>query len=121
MGTKQKEDYQVNSLHNTLSAGTTVQGDIITEGDFRLDGKVEGNVSCGAKIVIGPKAHVVGNITSVNAEVLGAVTGNIRTAETLILKASAQVDGDIVTQTLEIEPQAKFSGVCSMGGDISKL
>ena len=55
MGIKQKEENTNGGLHNTLAAGTTVKGDIVTETDFRLDGKIEGNVSCNGKIVIGRK------------------------------------------------------------------
>ena len=71
MGIKQKEENTNGGLHNTLAAGTTVKGDIVTETDFRLDGKIEGNVSCNGKIVIGPKGNVTGNIVSANAEILG--------------------------------------------------
>ena len=39
MGIKQKEENANGGLHNTLAAGTTVKGDIVTETDFRLDGK----------------------------------------------------------------------------------
>lgn len=55
MGIKQKEENTNGGLHNTLAAGTTVKGDLVTETDFRLDGKIEGNVSCNGKIVIGRK------------------------------------------------------------------
>ena len=61
MGIKQKEENTNGGLHNTLAAGTTVKGDIVTETDFRLDGKIEGDVSCSGKIVIGPKGNVTGN------------------------------------------------------------
>ena len=64
MGIKQKEENTNGGLHNTLAAGTTVKGDIVTETDFRLDGKIEGDVSCSGKIVIGPKGNVTGNIVS---------------------------------------------------------
>ena len=88
MGIKQKEENTNGGLHNTLAAGTTVKGDIVTETDFRLDGKIEGDVSCSGKIVIGPKGNVTGNIVS-----------------------------DIFAQTLEIEPNARFNGVCKMSGE----
>lgn len=114
IGIKQKENAPAGGLHNTLAAGTAVKGDIITETDFRLDGKVEGNITCAAKIVIGPKAQVTGDISSVNAEVLGTVEGNIKINGVLILKSSAIVKGDISAHTLEIEPNACFNGVCSM-------
>ncbi len=100
--------------HTLLAVGTTVKGDIITDGDFRLNGRVEGNLTCSAKIVIGEKGHIDGDIISVNAEIQGTVVGSIRTSGALILKASSIVTGDIYAQTLEIEPNAKFSGVCNM-------
>ncbi|MDR0537292.1 MAG: polymer-forming cytoskeletal protein [Tannerellaceae bacterium] len=101
-------------LHNILAVGTTVKGDIITDGDFRLNGRVEGNINCAAKLVIGPKGYIDGDINSVNAEIQGTVVGCIRTSGALVLKASSVVTGDIFAQTLEIEPNAKFSGVCNM-------
>lgn len=120
MGMKIRDDAPVNGLHNTLSAGTVVKGNIITDTDFRLDGIVEGNLDCSAKLVIGPKALVTGNITSVNAEILGTVDGNIRVDGMLVLKASAVVKGDILTKTIEIEPNARFNGACSMISEESK-
>lgn len=114
VGMKQKDEAPVGGLHNTLATGTTIKGDIITDTDFRLDGRVEGNITCKAKIVIGPKAQVVGNIISENAEVLGSIEGNMEVRGKLILKASAIVKGDIITQIMEIEPNASFNGSCKM-------
>lgn len=88
MGIKQKDENSAGGLHNTLAAGTTVKGNIITETDFRLDGQVEGDINCNGKIVIGPKGRVTGNIISANAEVLGEVEGSVRVSEKLVLKAT---------------------------------
>jgi len=114
MKIKMKEDVPSDGLHNILALGTTVRGDVITDGDFRLNGRVEGNITCAAKLVIGPKGHIDGDIVSVNAEIFGTVVGSIRTSGALVLKASSIVTGDIYVQNLEIEPNAKFSGVCNM-------
>ena len=95
MGIKQKEENTNGGLHNTLAAGTTVKGDIVTETDFRLDG----------------------NIVSANAEILGEVEGSIHVSAKLVLKATAVIKGDIFAQTLEIEPNARFNGVCKMSGE----
>lgn len=117
MGIKQKEENTTGGLHNTLAAGTTVTGNIITETDFRLDGKVDGDINCNGKIVIGPKGVVTGNIISVNAEILGEVEGSVRVNAKLILKSTAVIKGDVFTQSLEIEPNARFNGVCNMSGE----
>ncbi len=115
IGNKQKEEQNTgNGLHNTLAAGTTVKGNIITETDFRLDGNVEGDIHCNGKLVIGPRGNVQGNIICNNAEIHGAVTGTIQISDKLVLKATAQVQGEVTTQILEIEPNAKFNGTCRM-------
>ena len=113
MGIKQKDENSAGGLHNALAAGTTIKGNIITETDFRLDGKVEGDISCNGKIVIGPKGSVTGNIVSENAEILGEVDGSVKVSAKLILKSTAIIKGDIYTQSLEIEPNARFNGACS--------
>ena len=103
-------------MHNVLATGTTLTGKIETESDFRLDGRIEGEIVCKGKIVIGPKGSVKGNISTVNAEILGNVDGSVRVRERLVLKASAEIKGDIFIQTLEIEPGAKLNGSCTMSG-----
>lgn len=115
IGIKQKEVVSAGSgLHNALAAGTTVKGNIITDADFRLDGKVEGDIQCNGKIVIGPKGCVIGHIVSTNAEIMGEVEGTLQVSEKLVLKSSSVIKGDITTQILEIEPNARFNGVCKM-------
>lgn len=120
MGIKQKDENSAGGLHNALAAGTTIKGNIITETDFRLDGKVEGDISCNGKIVIGPKGSVTGNIVSENAEILGEVDGSVKVSAKLILKSTAIIKGDIYTQSLEIEPNARFNGACSMCSEKKK-
>ena len=112
MGIKQKDENSAGGLHNALAAGTTIKGNIITETDFRLDGKVEGDISC--------KGSVTGNIVSENAEILGEVDGSVKVSAKLILKSTAIIKGDIYTQSLEIEPNARFNGACSMCSEKKK-
>ena len=109
MGIKQKDENSAGGLHNALAAGTTIKGNIIT-----------GDISCNGKIVIGPKGSVTGNIVSENAEILGEVDGSVKVSAKLILKSTAIIKGDIYTQSLEIEPNARFNGACSMCSEKKK-
>jgi len=116
IGLKHKESISLSGLHNALAAGTVIKGNISTESDFRLDGKIEGDVTCKGRIVVGPKGHVVGKITAPNAEILGKVDGNIHVHSKLTLRSSAIINGDIFIQLVEIEPNAQFNGACNMIG-----
>ena len=41
------------ALQNKIASGTTITGDIESEGDFRIDGVIKGNFSLTGKVVIG--------------------------------------------------------------------
>ncbi len=99
---------------NMLGAGTTIKGDIQSNGDFRIDGTLIGSINSKGKIVIGQTGHVEGEMNCRNADVSGQVKAQIIVAELLTLKASAKLAGEITTSKLSIEPGARFSGTCNM-------
>jgi cytoskeletal protein CcmA (bactofilin family) len=106
---------------NNISTGTTIKGDIISSGDIRIDGIVEGSIVTKGKLVIGPSGSVNGEVTCQNADIAGTVKAKITVAELLSLKATAKLTGEISTNKLAIEPGANFSGTCSMGGIVKDI
>ena len=104
-----------------IGAGTTINGDIESEGDIRIDGFLIGNLSAKSKIFIGPDGGVEGDIRGVQADVLGKVTGQIRIKELLQLLGKCEVKGDIFAGKLQVEPSANFNGCCHMGGNVVEL
>lgn len=102
------------SIHNVLSGGTILTGNLVTGDDIRIDGTIEGNITSKGKIIIGPKGVVSGDIDCLNLDLLGQVNGNIYCSEVLILRADSVVTGDININILEVEPGAAFNGACKM-------
>ncbi|WP_290792224.1 bactofilin family protein [Flavihumibacter sp. UBA7668] len=98
-----------------IGNGTTLKGDISSNGDLRIDGKLIGNIHSTAKVVIGANGVVEGDINGVTADIMGKVTGTIKVKELLQLKASGTVNGNIHAGKLQIEPAATFNGACHMG------
>lgn len=107
-----------NSPINIITDGTVIKGDVIASGDFRLDGKLEGNIQLNGKLVVGDSGIVNGNVLCQNANIIGCVNGNISVKELLSLHATARVRGDILINNLSIEPGAMFSGKCRMIDEI---
>ncbi|MFO7867948.1 MAG: polymer-forming cytoskeletal protein [Bacteroidales bacterium] len=99
---------------NMITNGTKITGDITCDSDIRLEGELEGNLTAKGKVVIGNSGVVKGEITCENCDVEGALTGKITTHELLSLRETANLNGDIYTKKLAIEPGALFSGTCSM-------
>ena len=50
MKIRHNEENSTSGLHNTMTAGTNVAGNITTDTDFRLDGHVTGDVTCKGKM-----------------------------------------------------------------------
>ncbi len=99
---------------NILGPGAVVKGEIQVNGDFRIDGTLNGTIQCKGKIVVGPTGKIDGEIQCQNADFSGEVKATVKVSELLTLKETARFSGDITTGKLAIEPGAKFSGTCSM-------
>ena len=104
-----------------IGAGTTITGNVLSNGDIRIDGVIKGNLVAKAKILIGAEGIIEGDIDGKQADVLGKVTGKIKVADLLYLHGKAIVDGDIYAGKLQIEPTASFNGQCHMGANIVEL
>lgn len=97
-----------------IAAGTTLKGDISSNGDIRIDGSLQGNIQCQAKVVIGSNGSVDGDISGQQADIMGKVTGTIKVKELLQLKGGSHVSGNLYAGKLQIEPSANFNGQCHM-------
>jgi len=120
---KSKSENQVEQKTTTptggatiIAAGTSLKGDMNSTGDIRIDGSLEGNIHCSAKVVIGSNGSVSGDINGQQADIMGKVTGTIRVKELLQLKGGSQVQGNLHAAKLQIEPSANFNGQCHMTG-----
>lgn len=102
------------SLYNALTNGSRIVGNIVSDRDFRIDGEVQGDVQCNGKVVVGQSGVLRGKITCINAEIGGKVTGDISVVKSLTLRSTANIEGDVKTKTLVVEPAAVFNGTCSM-------
>jgi cytoskeletal protein CcmA (bactofilin family) len=106
---------------NTIGAGTIVTGDIQSKGDIRLDGVLKGSVNTSGKVVLGKEGIIEGDVVCNNADISGTLKAKITVSQLLSLKATAKLNGEIITNKLSIEPGAAFTGSCSMGAVIKDI
>lgn len=106
---------------NLIGVGTSITGDVSCKGDIRIDGNIMGNVISKSKVVIGSTGSVTGDINCSHADISGYHKGDISVAETLFLKSTARIEGDIITHKLIVEAGAVFTGNCNMGVVSEKL
>jgi cytoskeletal protein CcmA (bactofilin family) len=113
-----KNNEMENHTINLIGNGTSIDGNITSSGDIRIDGNLKGNLTTKGKVIIGDTGKVNGEVHCKNFEIEGSLDGKIFVNELLSLRARSKVLGDISTSKLAIEPGAVFTGKCDMSGSI---
>ena len=106
---------------NVIAKNSTFVGEITSDGDFRIDGILEGTLKTKGKVIIGVDGFIKGTIEATNAEIEGKFSGELSIANILTIKAAANISGDIVVGKLSIEPGATFNASCLMKGALKEL
>ena len=106
---------------NVIAKNSTFVGEISSDGDFRVDGILEGTLKTKGKVIIGVDGFIKGTIEATNAEIEGKFSGELSIANILTIKAAANISGDIVVGKLSIEPGATFNASCLMKGALKEL
>ena len=113
MTSRTEPEVNVNEV-SRVSAGTTIKGEIYSPSDIRIDGSFEGRIYSRCKVVVGEKAVITGDIICSNVDFWGKIKGDFYVKDTLSLKDTSTVDGDINVRRLQVELDAKFNGNCHM-------
>lgn len=100
-----------------LSSGVKIEGKFFSDGNVRIDGKIEGDVTVNGNLTLGESSILNGNIKANNVSVSGKITGTVSVSEKLILESKSTLQGDIVSKILVIEEGAKFEGQSLMGSN----
>ena len=106
---------------NIIGRNTTFVGDIISEGDFRIDGTVDGSIKTSGRIIVGKEGSIKGKTTCNNADVEGNISGVLNVENLLTLKSTANIQGDVTMDKLSVEPGAVFNVNCVMKGGVKDL
>ncbi|MCA0932371.1 polymer-forming cytoskeletal protein [Lutimonas saemankumensis] len=106
---------------NTIAKNTSLVGDIKSDGDFRVDGKIEGTIKTIGRVVIGKDGFVSGTIDCTNADIEGSFSGKLIVDQVLSLKSTADISGDVVMGKLSVEPGAAFNATCAMKGSVKVI
>lgn len=101
---------------NRIGKNTKIKGDIVSEADFRIDGKLDGNVKTSGKVVIGLEGYIHGKVECVQADIEGNFNGELIVQDLLSLKSTAVIEGVVSVAKLAVEPGATFNASCTMRG-----
>ncbi|TYP99742.1 cytoskeletal protein CcmA (bactofilin family) [Tenacibaculum adriaticum] len=122
-GKNKKEDAveRKTTSRNVIGKGTKIIGDVISEGDFRIDGILEGSLKTDGRVIIGQEGFIQGNVECANADIEGKFSGEFIVSDTLTAKTSANITGSVIVGQISTEPGAAFNATCNMKGAVKEL
>jgi len=94
-----------------LGRDLVITGDIKTDGEIQIDGRLDGNIVAGT-VTIGEQGAVNGKISAKTVHVRGKVSGKID-SNSVELAETANVQADLIQDQLVIANGAFFDGKCA--------
>lgn len=110
---KEKVSLALQSISTLISEGAVVDGNFKAPAFARIDGQITGDVMVEEGLILGEAGSIQGNVITKEIVVYGIIKGNIQT-NSLEIKASGIVTGEIIIQTLTVENGAVYNGSLSM-------
>ncbi|MGE5343398.1 MAG: bactofilin family protein [Candidatus Omnitrophota bacterium] len=85
-----------------------IEGEISSEEDLVIEGRVNGDVKTGKTLIIGKDGYVNGNISASVVCIGGKTEGHISASEKLEVSAEGRCDGTIRSGKIQVEEGAKL-------------
>ena len=105
---------ELNGQYSRIESTTKFKGDIISDADFRIDGELEGTIKIKGKLIVGKNGKLNGVIDCNTADIEGSIKGSLKATNTLSLKSSSKIEGEVFIGKLIVEAGATFNASCSM-------
>ena len=97
-----------------ISQGASIRGDLVSSTDIRVDGQVDGSLFSEGKVVVGESARLSGKLFGTTVDFWGKMDGDVFVSDTLSLKSSSTVNGNIHVRRIQVEMGAQINGSFKM-------
>jgi cytoskeletal protein CcmA (bactofilin family) len=107
-------DSRTARIDTLIGKGARVQGNVDFLGGMHLDGAIAGNVRSDASpestLSVSESGSIEGDVDVPNVLLQGAVKGDIRAREHVVLGATARVEGNVYYGVIEMTVGAQITG-----------
>jgi len=106
------KDASASVLGPTLS----FKGELTAKEDLLIQGKIEGTINHTSNLTIGEEGQVKADIKAEFIEVEGKVRGDLQGSKSVVIKDTADVEGNIYSPTVSLLEGSTFNGKIDMTG-----
>jgi len=100
-------------FETVLGTNSTLEGDLTSSANVRLDGTFTGTLEIGGNVLVGETAQINADINARNISIAGAVRGNVKGKKVQLLR-TGRIWGDIHATALTTEEGAFIDGKITM-------
>jgi cytoskeletal protein CcmA (bactofilin family) len=97
-----------------IGAGTTVVGDISSEGLLKVEGTIQGTVRVGQQLLVARGGSIRGDAYASELVVGGEIFGGVHADERVEIQPGAVVNGDIRTLRIVVADGGRVNGQITM-------
>ena len=95
---------------SVLGRGSRVRGRVSGDGDLRVEGQIEGDVTLSGELSIDEAGSILGDVDAASVTIAGALTGDVVARGIVAIRASAKVSGNMGGAEVTLEEGASFAG-----------
>jgi cytoskeletal protein CcmA (bactofilin family) len=95
-------------MFSVIGPDVTLTGNLSATADLHIDGRIEGDVSCG-NLAQGADSAIFGNVTAEAARLAGSIEGTVRVKQ-LTIERTAKITGDVEYENITIENGGHIDG-----------
>ncbi len=100
---------QSSTTPTLISKGCILEGKLESDVFVRIDGNIKGDLFIGEGLIVGEDGLIEGNVHTREIVVYGTVKGTVK-AESIDIKSSGKIMGELNTITLQVEKGAVYIG-----------
>lgn len=97
---------ETSSKRSRILKDTVVNGNIRSDHDLYIEGKVKGDIHCQAGLTLAPNAEIIGDVWCENLIIAGTIAGNAEVIHKASLEAEAVIKGYLITSSLSVYSSA---------------
>ncbi len=111
---KKSSSFGTNDIETIIGKNTQFKGVLSGDGNIRVDGNLDGEISSTGDVVIGDQGNITATIKANNVLISGVVKGNVVANSKLEITSAGKLFGDVKAAVLSIAEGASFKGNSNM-------
>ncbi|HYA15213.1 MAG TPA: polymer-forming cytoskeletal protein [Syntrophales bacterium] len=96
-----------------IGKNSKITGEVESTGTTLIEGTIIGNLH-GEKVILGEKSYVKGSIFANSISIAGKIEGSLKGTESIEVKETGCISGDIMARRMSMMKGAIFNGMCRM-------